>query len=65
VNSKAKLLKSEGVAPVKQTHKLLLASIAVMMFLVTAAFGQGDTLSAKYEGTAKLPDHLTRKLCSN
>ena len=37
----------------KQTHKLVVASIAVLMFLVTAAFGQGDTLSGKYEGTAK------------
>lgn len=37
----------------KQTYRLLVASIAVLMFLVTAAFGQGDTLSGKYEGTAK------------
>jgi hypothetical protein len=39
---------------VKHTLRLVAASLAVSLFLVITAFAQGDTLSGKYDGTAKV-----------
>jgi hypothetical protein len=39
---------------VKHTLRFVAASFALSLFLVVAAFAQGDTLSGKYEGTARV-----------
>ena len=43
----------EGDSIVMRVNKLLLTAISVVFLGAVSAFGQGDTLSGKYEGTAK------------